>query len=628
MKGIVIIDFDSTLIQTEGLDELTRSIANKTNNLDLLPTIEKITQAGMNGDISFAESLAQRMSKITVTKQDIDTIQNQLLHQITPSISRNIAFFKQHANQIYIVSGGFRDYILPVAEMLGIPEQHIFANEFIWDNTNTCIGYEQQHVMAQDGGKIQIVQSLVKENEPVYVIGDGFTDYQIKLAGLCDKFYLFQENVQRPQLQALADHCIHSFDEFLYDLKQQRSQYFPKTQIKVLLLENIHPKAVSIFQSEQLQIEEIKGALDEEELIEKISDIHILCIRSKTQVTPSVLHAAKKLLAIGTFCIGTNQVDIQTAAAKGIVVFNAPFSNTRSVVELTIGSMIMLMRNTFTKSNQMHQGIWDKSATNSYEIRGKTLGIIGYGNIGSQLSVLAESMGMRVVFYDVADKLSLGNAQACTSLQSLLEQADIVSLHVDGREQNTHFIGANEFTQMKDKCIFINYSRGHVVDVQALQHAVQIGKIAGCAIDVYPDEPKTNQDEFISSLRHLPNTILTPHIGGSTEEAQANIGEYVPHKLLNYVNKGDTYGAVNFPELQLPPFKGSHRLLHIHQNIPGILAKINAVFATHEVNIQSQYLKTTDNIGYVITDVETDYNDSIIEAIRNIEGTIKFRILY
>jgi D-3-phosphoglycerate dehydrogenase len=408
----------------------------------------------------------------------------------------------------------------------------------------------------------------------------------------------------------------------------QKKESFPKSKIKVLLLENIHPLAVQVLQEEGYQVETYKEALDEAELIEKIKDIHILGIRSKTTVSERVLQAGEKLLSVGVFCIGTNQIDLTSCSNAGIVAFNAPYSNTRSVVEMAVGEMIMLMRNIITKNNLMHAGTWDKTATNSVEIRGKKLGLIGYGNIGSQFSVIAEALGMQVYFYDVVDKLALGNATKCKTLEELLQLADVISLHVDGRKSNTIMIGEKEFSQMKKNVIFLNLSRGHVIDITALKNALHSGKVWGAAIDVYPKEPKSNTEQFHSELQHVPNTILTPHIGGSTEEAQANIGDFVSNKILQYINKGDTYGSVNFPEVQLPSFENSHRLLHIHENVPGILAKINAVYAKYNINIQAQYLKTTEEVGYVITDISQDYSVESLEEIKNIPHTIRFRILY
>ncbi|MFM8850543.1 MAG: phosphoglycerate dehydrogenase, partial [Cytophagales bacterium] len=370
------------------------------------------------------------------------------------------------------------------------------------------------------------------------------------------------------------------------------------------------------------------SGLDEDELCEKIKNVSVLGIRSKTQVTSKVIDSANRLMVIGAFCIGTNQIDLKTATKKGIAVFNAPFSNTRSVVELAIAEMILLMRNIIDKSAKMHQGKWDKSAKGSFEIRGKKLGIIGYGNIGSQLSVLAENLGMKILYYDREEKLALGNATKCRSLKELLMQADVVTLHVDGRDANTNLIGETEFKWMKKGVIFLNLSRGHVVDVKALRASILSGKVAGCSIDVFPYEPISNDEEFVSELRGLPNTILSPHIGGSTSEAQENIGNFVPGKMMDYINTGSTSNSVNFPNLTLPTLENAHRLIHIHNNVPGILAKINKVLADNGINIVGQYLKTNERIGYVITDINKEYNKDVIKDLRAIEHTIKFRVLY
>nr|PZN50339.1 MAG: phosphoglycerate dehydrogenase [Bacteroidota bacterium] len=396
----------------------------------------------------------------------------------------------------------------------------------------------------------------------------------------------------------------------------------------MLLLENVHPVAVARLREEGFNVETEKKALSEDELCERIKDVSVLGIRSKTQVTRRVLDNAKRLMVIGAFCIGTNQIDLKAATEKGIAVFNAPFSNTRSVVELAVGEMIMLIRNIPDKSVKMHQGIWDKSAKGSYEVRGKKLGIIGYGNIGTQLSVLAEALGMKVLYYDREEKLALGNAVKCRSLNELLEQADVVTLHVDGRESNTNMIGPREFELMKNGVIFLNLSRGHVVDINALRENILSGKVAGCGIDVFPEEPASNDEEFVSPLRGLPNTILTPHIGGSTSEAQENIGYFVPAKIADYINTGSTSNSVNFPNLTLPTLKDAHRLIHIHENVPGVIARINRLLADTGVNIVGQYLKTNEQIGYVITDINKAYDKEVIKALRKVEHTIKFRVLY
>lgn len=411
-------------------------------------------------------------------------------------------------------------------------------------------------------------------------------------------------------------------------MSSTRTLSYPKSKIKALILENIHQNAEEVFFKEGYQIEIIDRALDEEELIEKIQGVSILCIRSKTKVTRRVLEAANRLLVVGTFSIGTNQIDLDACAENGVITFNAPYSNTRSVVELAIGEIIMLMRRVPEMNSGMHRGVWNKSATRSFEIRGKKLGIIGYGNIGAQLSVLAEALGMKVYYFDLVEKLQLGNATKIDSLNAMLAEMDVVSIHVDGRPENSYFFGREQIEAMKPGSILVNLARGSVVDLQALTDAIESGHLAGAGLDVYPEEPKSNEEEFISELRKYDNVILTPHVGGSTEEAQFNIAQYVPARVLEYINTGSTFGAVNFPNVQLPDQKQVHRLIHIHKNVPGILAKINHILATHQANIVGQYLKTDEQIGYVITDINRQYDDELLDALRDITDTIRFRVLY
>lgn len=398
--------------------------------------------------------------------------------------------------------------------------------------------------------------------------------------------------------------------------------------INVLLLENIHPDAVKIYQDEGITVKTVAGSLNEEELCKQIKDVSILGIRSKTQVTERVFKCAGQLLAIGAYCIGTNQIDIGACSKRGVIVFNAPYSNTRSVVELVLGEIIMLIRGVFDRSAKLHQGIWDKSASGTFEIRGKKLGIIGYGNIGAQLSVVAEAVGMKVYYYDLVEKLALGNARKCDSMEELLTKVDVVTVHVDGSPENRGLIGAEQFKIMKNGSVFLNLSRGFVVDMDALVDNIKVGKIRGAAVDVFPDEPKHNNERFRSELQQLPNVILTPHIGGSTEEAQRNIAEFVTGKIIDFVYNGGTALSVNFPNLQLPEIRAAHRLIHLHRNVPGILAKVNNILAAHSINIVGQYLKTNENIGYVITDISREYGSKVITEIKNIPGTIHFRILY
>lgn len=402
-----------------------------------------------------------------------------------------------------------------------------------------------------------------------------------------------------------------------------------KSKIKFLLLEGVHQSAIETLHAAGYEnIEYLKTALAEDELIEKIKDAHFVGLRSRTQLTRRVFENAHKLVAAGCFCIGTNQVDLQAAQEHGVAVFNAPYSNTRSVAELVIAEAILMLRGIPEKNIVCHRGGWLKSAAGSYEIRGKTLGLIGYGSIGSQTSVLAESLGMKVKFYDVVTKLPLGNAEQIRSLDELLQSADIVSLHVPETGATKMMIGERELGQMKKGAFLINASRGTVVDIDALATAVKNKHIAGAAIDVFPVEPKGNDDEFISPLRGLDNVILTPHIGGSTQEAQENIGVEVAEKLVKYSDNGTTTSSVNFPEVALPEHPDAHRLLHVHANVPGVLSAINRVFSDNNINISSQYLQTNDKVGYVVLDVHSPYSESALEELRAIEGTIRCRVLF
>jgi D-3-phosphoglycerate dehydrogenase len=404
---------------------------------------------------------------------------------------------------------------------------------------------------------------------------------------------------------------------------------YPKEKIRILFLENISDLAVKNFQQAGYpQVQKITKALTEQDLINEIKDVHILGIRSKTQITPAVLEAAKKLQAIGCFCIGVNQVNLLKATKNGVVVFNAPYSNTRSVAELVIGLSIMLIRRIPDKNKAAHEGVWMKDAKGSFELRGKTLGIIGYGNIGSQVSVLAEALGMKVIFYDIETKLPLGNAIDGKTLKEVLGKADVVTLHVPETPQTKNLINKNTLKHLKKGSILINYARGEVVELDDLRKFILDGHISGAAIDVFPWEPEKNGDRFQTPLQDLPNVILTPHIGGSTEEAQQNIGEDVSMKLLNYLEKGITFGSHTVPALALPPQAGSHRILHIHNNVPGVLSAINTQLSRHNINIVGQYLKTNDEIGYVVLDVDKKLSSQALQLLREVKETIKVRMLY
>jgi D-3-phosphoglycerate dehydrogenase len=406
---------------------------------------------------------------------------------------------------------------------------------------------------------------------------------------------------------------------------------FPKEDIRVLLLEGVSQTAVETFKAAgYTQIEFHAKALQEDELKRRIADAHIVGIRSRTQLTAEALAQARRAIAIGCFCIGTNQVDLDAAELAGIPVFNAPYSNTRSVAELVIAEAIMLLRGVQPKSLQCHAGGWSKSAAGSHEARGKTLGIVGYGHIGTQVGVLAEALGMQALYHDIETKLALGNAQPAASLEDLLRRADVVTLHVPETPATKNLIGADEIAAMKPGAHLINASRGTVVDIDALAAALQSGKLGGAAVDVFPVEPKGNGDEFVSPLRGLDNAILTPHVGGSTLEAQENIGVEVAAKLVRYSDNGSTLSAVNFPEVTLPGHEGSRRILHIHRNVPGVLSRINDVFRERGVNIDGQYLRTDPKVGYVVIDVTADEEQAgqLRDALAAIDGTLRTRVLY
>ena len=627
-KRNYVIDFDSTFTQVEALDVLGEiSLADAKDKEAKLAELKSLTDRGMEGKLAFRDSLRERLDILEAEEKHLEPLIENLKTRISKSFRRNEEFFRENRDNIYIMSNGFKEFIIPIVAELGIKADHVFANDFVFDENRKIVGFNTENVLSSNNGKVKQLQSLDLQGD-VYVIGDGYTDYEIKAAGLANKFYAFTENVERDKVTEKADHITPSFDEFLYLHKMNKAISYPKSRIKVLLLENVHADAIEIMKEEGYNVQTVAGALDEEELSEQIKDVHVLGIRSKTQLTKKVLENANRLMAVGAFCIGTNQIDLEACLDKGVAVFNAPYSNTRSVVELAIGEIIFLMRNLPDSIAEMHQGIWNKSATGSFEVRGKKLGIVGYGNIGAQLSVMAESIGFDVYYYDLVERLALGNATKCSSLEELMRTVDIVTFHVDGRKENENIIGDRELSLMKDGSYLLNLSRGSVIDIKALHKHISSGKIKGAGIDVFPKEPKTNNEEFVSELKGLPNVILTPHIGGSTEEAQENIGNFVPGKIIEYINTGETTNSVNFPNLQLPRLENAHRLIHIHHNKPGIIAHINRILAANDINVVGQHLKTNETIGYVITDINKKYDNEVIKELKGIEGTIRFRVLY
>nr|WP_193699810.1 phosphoglycerate dehydrogenase [Tenacibaculum piscium] len=626
-KRSFVFDFDSTLTKVEALDVLAEiSLLGNPKKEAIIAEIIAITTQGIDGEISFTESLQKRIDLLKATKSDLPLLIKELEQKVSRSIADNKAFFKDFSEDIYVISAGFKEFIIPIVAPYNIPAERVFANTFEFDQNEVIIGFDAENPLSKHNGKIECLQNLNLSGE-IQVIGDGYSDAVTKKAGVADTFFAYTENVSRVKTIENADHITPNLDEFLYLNDLPRNISYPKNRIKILLLENVHSDAFTKLTADGFSVETLSKSLSEEELIEKLKDVHVLGIRSKTQVTKKVIESAEKLMVVSAFCIGTKQIDLEACKENGVVVFNAPYSNTRSVVELAIGEIIMLMRSVFQRSTELHNGQWNKTAQGSKEVRGKKLGIVGYGNIGKQLSVLAEALGMDVYYYDVEDTLALGNATKINTLKELLNISDVITLHVDDNAVNKNYIGEAEIAQMKDGVHLVNLSRGFVVDIQALVAGLKSGKIAGTAIDVYPEEPAKNGD-FYTELKGLNNVILTPHIGGSTEEAQKDIADFVPSKIMAYINSGNTVDAVNFPNIRLPRQNNAHRFLHIHKNVSGVMAKINKVLAKYDLNITGQYLSTDEKVGYVITDVNKIYDEEVIEKLRKIKGTIKFRILY
>jgi D-3-phosphoglycerate dehydrogenase / 2-oxoglutarate reductase len=623
-----VFDFDSTIVQVESLPELARiSLRHHPERDSRLREVERITELTASGGMSMAEGIALRIDLAEAHRKHVASLVRVLKRSLTPSIKRNRAFFKDQKRSIYILSNGFQEFIWPVVQSLGIEKTHMFANSFLFDESGYIVGFDSKSPLVHQDGKARVLRSLDLQGETV-VIGDGFSDLQTKEAGLATRFYAFTENVRREPVVEAADHVLPSLDEFLYLHDFPMSLSYPKSRIRALVLEGVHPAAIEHFEKEGYVVRAIAESLLEDQLARELEGVTLLGIRSGTRVTRRALARADQLKGIGAFCIGTNQIELDACSQQGIIVFNAPYANTRSVVELALGEILALARRLFERSSLLHQGVWEKSAKGSFEVRGKKLGIVGYGNIGSQLSVLAEALGMDVHYHDIVERLPLGNATKCRSLRELLKRVDIISVHVDGNPLNHRLFGETEFRAMKDGALFLNLSRGFVVDVEALARALRSGKLGGAAVDVFPEEPSGTSKSFSSTLQGIPNVILSPHIGGSTLEAQRNIAEYVSGALVSFVNTGNSFGSVNFPGVQLPDLRRAHRFIHIHGNEPGVLAAINAAMAGNRINILGQYLKTNERIGYVITDVSKKYQPSVIEELRQVPHTIKFRVLY
>ena len=625
---ILLLDFDSTLVGFETLEALAEVALDGRPDADARRAeIARLTDEAMEGRLDFNEALTRRLALVEADRGHVEAVADRAVAALTPSVRRNLEALRRHADRIHILSAGFREIIAPVAEAMGLDPAHVHCNDLAYDGAGRVVGADGSNPLAWEDGKIEAVRALALDG-PVVMVGDGWGDWRVREAGLADRFWAYTEVVTRDRVVERADATASTLDEILHAEGFAARFSYPRGRMKVLLLENVHPRAVERFRAEGYAVETLKGALTEERLIERIQGVHVLGVRSKSEVTARVLAAADRLLAVGAFCIGTNQIDLAAAAEKGVAVFNAPDSNTRSVVELVIGLTVALTRRVADKSSALHAGRWEKTADGAHELRGQTLGVVGYGAIGSQLSVLAEAMGMKVVFHDLDEKLALGNARRVRSLDEVLAEADVLTVHVDGRRENANLIGPAQFARMKPGALFINLSRGHVVDIEALADAVRSGRLGGAAVDVFPEEPASNTDGFVTPLQGLPNIILTPHIGGSTEEAQEAIADFASERLLGFLNRGDTTFSVNLPNVRLSEVTGAHRLLHIHRNQPGVLAAINRALAEGGLNILAQHLKTDERTGYVIVDVEGDYDPAALEGLKAVDGALRFRVLY
>ncbi len=623
----LIFDFDSTIVALEGLDELARiALAQDPKRDHVIAQIEAITRDGMSGAIGIDESLRRRMAMLTITRDHVDRVVRLLKQRLSASFKRHKAAVRANADRIHVVSSGFREYVEPVCAELGIGPERVHANAFRWSGKQVS-GIDPRSPLARPGGKAAVVRGL-KLAGRIVAVGDGITDCEIRDAGAAHEFVAYCENIERDAVIARADRVARSVDEVLWLYRLPGSPSYPKSRMVALLCENIHADAARALRDEGYRVEQLSDALGEAELARAIKGVSLLGIRSKTRVTPLALASADRLLAIGCFCIGTEQVDLAAAAARGVAVFNAPYSNTRSVVELAIGEIVMLLRRVPDATRLLHDGGWRKSATGCSEVRGRTLGIVGYGHIGSQLSTLAEAMGMQVLYHDLEERLALGNARKCRTLAELLGKSDVVSLHVDGRDANRHLIGERELRKMRAGALLLNLSRGHVVDLAAVAASIRAGHLGGAAIDVFPEEPLSNRDPFDCPLRGVPNVILTPHVGGSTAEAQQAIGEFVAARIVDCVNTGSTAGCVNLPQISAPPVPRAHRFLHLHRNQPGVLAAVNAALARRKLNILGQALRTDGAMGYLVTDVDRRSAPDVIDDLKAVPGTVRVRVLY
>jgi len=641
MINNIIFDFDSTIINAEGNELLVQSALQRVPAGEREVKQQRLldyTIKATNGEIPLSEAMRGRFALAEITMEDINRVAAEITKTINPMIHETIVDLQKRGKNIIVFSTSIEQIVLPVTQKLGIAGENVFTNTLKTDNTGKILGVLEENPLFMSLGKVYVAELLKSQGRLVdgtAIIGDGYSDLAVKKNNIAEMFVYYSGTVDREEIRLQADFTVDKFDQLL-PLLSSTAEYSQdalatksKTSVEVIpevvLLENVHPVAIRKLTEEQYVVQNFKNAWSEQELIEKANQANVLGIRSKTKITARVIENLHDLWVVGAFCIGTNQIDLEAASQAGIPVFNAPYSNTRSVAELVVGETIMLMRRISEKSEGAHNGLWLKQAEGCNEIRGKTVGIVGYGHIGTQVSVMLENLGMSVIFHDIVDKLPLGNARRAKDLYDLLERSDVVTLHVPDTPETRNMIGEKEMVRMKRNSYLLNLSRGKVVDLDALHKMLEYGHLAGAAVDVFPYEPAGNDEKFTSPLQHLPNVILTPHIGGSTLEAQENIANYVSDKMANFIKTGSTIGSVNFPEIELPRVENTHRILHIHKNVPGVLAKINSVFARRNINVEGQILQTRDKIGYLIVDVNMDVSGQVHNIMKHITETIQVR---
>jgi len=645
MINNIIFDFDSTILNVEGVELILQQALRRLDpkaHSQCMSKLAQITYLADIGETPMADASQQRFEVVPVFKDDVQTAATQVLSVVNPKANETLAALQAAGKRIFIFSTGTDELVRPVTRALRVDDDHVFTNQLIYDGKDKVIGFNENNPLFLSVGKGYLAEQLKINGRlagGTAVVGNGASDLAMRKNGVAKMFVYFSAGQPNEEIRRQADFVIERFDQLLplffsenelsnekmkvlYD--QQRGVEVG-TKPVIWLLEAIHEEAIKKFRLQGLEPRSFARALSSQELSADAGDVNVLGIRSQTRLTAKTIQALPHMWVIGAFCIGTNQIDLAAAANAGIPVFYAPYSNTRSVAELVVGEIIMLMRRIPEKSGAAHAGKWLKSAAGCYEIRGKTVGIIGYGHIGSQVSVLLENLGMSVCFHDIVDKLPLGNAQRASGLEELLARSDVVTLHVPDTPETRNLIAASQLKRMRPGSYLINSSRGKVVDLMALRTELDSGRLAGAAVDVFPEEPNQSCDGFVTPLQGAANVIITPHIGGSTQEAQMNIANYVSDKLLRFVQTGATNGSINFPEVDLPRVPHTHRILHIHHNVPGVLAKINSVFARRSINVAGQMLQTKEHIGYLIVDVDQQVSDQVLDLMRYITETIKVR---